>query len=172
MDWLLVLNSSLISFREGIVLLRKPVLRYNLRSWFRAPLIFLRRNMKWDTYSTWEELEFFSESRFCSFIYIMRVNVGHACAQSQAFKDRYTKNNNVKKCEKWSTEGTEYILIGKEAVTRWRGNLTLTDNEVGGWKFSKVNNLIKFKYPKIEKEKIYVPVEELHTWVKNVILLM
>lgn len=48
-------------------------------------------------------------------------------------------------------------------MTRWRGNLTLTDNEVGGWKFSKVNNLIKFKYPKIEKEKIYVPVEELHT---------
>lgn len=44
-------------------------------------------------------------------------------------------------------------------VTRRRGDLRLTDNEVGGWKFSKVNNLTNFKFPKIGGgEKIYVPI--------------
>lgn len=41
-------------------------------------------------------------------------------------------------------------------MVRRRRDLRLTDNEVGGWKFSKVNNLMNFKYPKIRKrEGIY-----------------
>lgn len=140
MDWLLVLNSSLISFGEEIVLLRKPALRHDSRSLFRAPLIFSSRTMKWDNYSTWEKLEVFSEDRrLCSLVCIVRVNAWYAQVHSRAFKDRHTKGNNVEKCEKWSTKGTEYILIRRESVTRRRG---LTDNEVGGWKFSKVNKWI------------------------------
>lgn len=38
-------------------------------------------------------------------------------------------------------------------MTRRRGDLRLTDNKVGGWKFSKVNNLMNFKFPKIGKKE-------------------
>lgn len=34
-------------------------------------------------------------------------------------------------------------------VTRRKGAFRLTDSEVGGWKFSKVSNLMNFKFPKM-----------------------
>ena len=62
----------------------------------------------------------------------MCVTVGYTHAYSQGFKDRQRKGNNVEKCDKSSTKGRERILIGREAVTRRRGDLRMTDNEVGG----------------------------------------
>lgn len=57
-------------------------------------------------------------------------------------------------------------------VTRRRGDLRLTDNEVGGWKFSEVNNLTNFKFPKIGgKEDICSYLTTHILGVKNVILL-
>ena len=89
----------------------------------------------------------------------MCVNAGCARAHSQAFKDRWKKGTDVEKHEKYSTRGTEYILLGRETVSRRRDDLRLTDKEVRGWKFSKVNNLMNFKFPKIKgKKKIRVPI--------------
>lgn len=132
----------------------------NLRSRFRALLIFSSRNMKWDTYSTWGEVELFPENRrFCYFTCTVCVRVGYArahnkpyaCAHSQAFNDRYAEGDDAEKCETWSTEGTEYILLGREAVTRRRGHLRLTDSEVGDGNFQRL--IMNFKYPKIEGKK-------------------
>ena len=58
-------------------------------------------------------------------------------------------------------------------MTRRKGAFRLTDSEVGGWKFSKVSNLMNFKFPKMGggAEKIYVPIKNSILGVKNVILL-
>lgn len=160
MGELLVLNSSLISFGEGIVLLRKPALKIIWDHDLGPFLYFSSRNMKWDTYSTWGEVELFPENRrFCYFTCTVCVRVGYArahnkpyaCAHSQAFNDRYAEGDDAEKCETWSTEGTEYILLGREAVTRRRGHLRLTDSEVGDGNFQRL--IMNFKYPKIEGKK-------------------
>lgn len=48
-------------------------------------------------------------------------------------------------------------------MTKRRSDLRLTDHKVGGWKFSKVNNIMNLKFPKIErkKRKVSIPSEEL-----------
>ena len=62
----------------------------------------------------------------------MYVNVGNIHAKSGVFKDSHTKGNYEEKCEKLSSKGTEYVLIRREVMARRRGDLRLTDSEVGG----------------------------------------
>lgn len=59
----------------------------------------------------------------------------------------------VGKYGKQSAKGTEYILTGREVVTRRRGDLKPTDNKAGGWKFSKIKYLMNYKYSKTEKKE-------------------
>lgn len=112
--------------------------------------------MKQDIYSTRGQLEFFSEARrFCSYICTVSLNVGYTLAYSQSFKYRQRKGNNVEKCEKKQHKGNRTHPYRERSCDRRRGNLRLTDSQVGGQKLSKVNNLMNFKFPKkAEREDI------------------
>lgn len=66
----------------------------------------------------------------------------------------------------------ENTSFGRVAVMRRRGDLRMTDNEVGGWKLSKVNNLMNFKFPKIGgKEDICTYLRTLYSELRMLFYL-
>lgn len=56
-------------------------------------------------------------------------------------------------------------------MTKRMGDLTLSHDKVGGWKFSEVNDLMNFKFPKIEKLKICFYLRTLYSELRMLFYL-